>query len=126
MSMTLEEELNSHFVSPEAEFMGEKLAPYTEGSRLLMMQVRGDDDSPVYFIWSFLYIHIILAKDKKEAIKLAWNKDLFREKVIDWMDNKTQQDRDTASALVASIIEKSNKGQIEVIPTPGQSQEGNA
>ena len=68
MSISLEEELNSVFISPQKEFMGEKLAPYTEGSRLLLLQVRDDNDSSFYFIWSFIYVHILLAKNKKDAI----------------------------------------------------------
>ena len=123
MSISLEEELNSTFVSPEREFMGEKLAPYTEGSRLLLLQVRDDEDSSIYFIWSFIYMHIELAKDRKEAIKLAWNKNLFREKLFLWADNKTQSDRDIATNLVSSIIEEANKGQVDVVPLPGASQQ---
>jgi hypothetical protein len=127
MSISLEEELNSTFVSPEREFMGEKLAPYTEGSRLLLLQVRDDEDSSIYFIWAFIYMHIKLAKDRKEAIKLAWNKNLFREKLFLWADNKTQSDRDIATNLVSSIIEEANKGQVDVVPAPGASQQsGNA
>jgi hypothetical protein len=127
MSITLDEELNSAFISPEREFMGEKLAPYTEGSRLLLLQIRDDEDSSIYFIWSFVYMHIELAKDRKEAIKLAWNKNLFREKVFLWADNKTQADRDMATNLVSLIIEEASKGQIEVLPTPGAVQQsGNA
>jgi hypothetical protein len=123
MSISLEEELNSTFVSPEREFMGEKLAPYTEGSRLLLLQVRDDEDSSIYFIWAFIYMHIELAKDRKEAIKLAWNKNLFREKLFLWADNKIQSDRDIATNLVSSIIEEATKGQIEVLPTPGAVQQ---
>jgi hypothetical protein len=123
MSISLEEELNSSFVSPEREFMGEKLAPYTEGSRLLLLQVRDDEDSSIYFIWAFIYMHIELAKDRKEAIKLAWNKNLFREKLFLWADNKTQSDRDIATNLVSSIIEEANKGQVDVVPLPGASQQ---
>ena len=127
MIISLEEELNSSFVSPEREFMGEKLAPYTEGSRLLLLQVRDDEDSSIYFIWAFIYMHIELAKDRKEAIKLAWNKNLFREKLFLWADNKTQSDRDIATNLVSSIIEEANKGQVDVVPAPGASQQsGNA
>lgn len=127
MSISLEEELNSSFVSPEREFMGEKLAPYTEGSRLLLLQVRDDEDSSIYFIWAFIYMHIELAKDRKEAIKLAWNKNLFREKLFLWADSKTQSDRDIATNLVSSIIEEANKGQVDVVPAPGASQQsGNA
>jgi len=127
MSITLDEELNSAFISPEREFMGEKLALYTEGSRLLMLQVYDEADSSIFFVWSFIYMHTELAKNRKEAIKLAWNKELFRDKVLTWADNKTEADREVATSLVSSIINEANKGQIEVVPTPGASQQsGNA
>jgi len=124
MNDILNEELNSAFVQPERQFKGEAIAPYTEGSRLLLLQVRDEQDSSVFFIWSFLYIHIQLAKSKKEAIKLAWNKDLFREKVMDWIENKNEQDRAEATNIVSSIIEQSQKGQVE--PIGSNSESGNA
>ena len=124
MNDILNEELNSAFVQPERQFKGEAIAPYTEGSRLLLLQVRDEQDSSVFFIWAFLYIHIQLAKSKKEAIKLAWNKDLFREKVMDWIENKNEQDRAEATNIVSSIIEQSQKGQVE--PIGSNSESGNA
>jgi hypothetical protein len=125
MSISLDEELNSSFVSPEREFLGEKLAPYTEGSRLLLLQVRDDEDSSLFFVWAFIYMHIQLFKNRKEAIKLAWNKNLFREKVIEWMENKTNVERDIAGNLVSSIVEEANKGQVEPIPSTTPAQPGN-
>ena len=125
MSNEILDELNSSFVSPERDFKGEKLAQYTEGSRLLLMQVRDDGDSSVYFIWSFVYLHILLAKNRKEAIKLAWNKDNFRESLMDWVSSKGEKDRDDATVLVSKILEESSRGQIEVIAEPGQTQGGN-
>ena len=126
MSISLDEELNSAFISPQKEFMGEKLAPYTEGSRLLMLQVYDEADSSIFFVWAFVYMHIQLEKNRKDAIKLAWNKDLFRDKVLSWADSKTEMDREVATTLVSSIISESNKGQVEVIPTAGSSgQVGN-
>jgi len=126
MSISLEEELNSAFISPEKEFMGDKLAPYTEGSRLLMLQVYDEADSSIFFVWAFVYMHIQLQKNRKDAIKLAWNKDLFRDKVLSWADSKTETDREVATSLVSSIISEANKGQVEVINTTGSSgQVGN-
>jgi len=126
MSITLEEELNSSFVSPERDFMGDKLAPYTEGSRLLMLQVYDEADSSIFFVWSFIFMHTQLAKNRKETIKLAWNKESFRDKVLSWADDKTEADREIATALVTSIINEANKGQVEAVPTAGSSnQPGN-
>ena len=124
MNDILNDELNSAFIANERQFKGEAIAPYTEGSRLLLLQVRDENDSSVFFIWAFLYMHIQLAKSKKEAIKLAWNKDLFREKVMDWIENKNEQDRAEATNIVSAIIEQSQKGQVETIgnnPEPGNA-----
>jgi len=126
MSISLEEELNSAFISPQKEFMGEKLAPYTEGSRLLLLQVRDDEDSSIYFIWSFIYVHILLAKNKKDAIKLCWNKDLFREKIMEYIEGKTEADREIATTIVSNILDEAQKGKVDVIPTPHQPDLGNA
>jgi hypothetical protein len=112
----LEAELNSAFVSPDRYFKDQRLAPYTEGSRLLLLQVRDDADSSIYFIWSFLYVHILLAKDRKAAIRLAWNKDEFREKLMEWSEEMTPEDRDTAGLLVAAILSEANKSRVAVIP----------
>jgi hypothetical protein len=126
MSISLEEELNSAFISPQKEFMGEKLAPYTEGSRLLLLQVRDDNDSSIYFIWSFIYVHLLLAKNKKDAIKLCWNKDLFREKIMEYIEVKTEADREVATTIVSNILDEAQKGKVDVIPAPHQSDLGNA
>lgn len=124
MSDILNEELNSAFIANERQFKGESIAPYTEGSRLLLLQVRDEGDSSVFFVWSFLFMHIQLAKSKKEAIKLAWNKDLFREKVMDWVADKNEHDRSEATNIVSGIIEESQKGQVEIIGNKADS--GNA
>ena len=126
MSISLEEELNSAFISPQKEFMGEKLAPYTEGSRLLLLQVRDDNDSSFYFIWSFIYVHILLAKNKKDAIKLCWNRDLFREKIMEYIEGKTEADREVATTIVSNILDEAQKGKVEAIPAPHQAELGNA
>jgi hypothetical protein len=115
MNEILDSELNSAFISQERDFCGEKLAPYTEGSRLLLMQAKTDEDVPLFFVWSFLFLHIQLAKSKREAIKLAWDKDAFREKVLDWADTKTAKDREEATNLVGFILEEASKGVVEPI-----------
>lgn len=123
MSNEILDELNASFVSPEREFKGEKIAPYTEGSRLLILQTRSDEDSSVWFIWAFLYLHILLSKNRKEAIKLAWNKDRFREAVLEWLSDKNEADREVATTLVSKIIEEATNGRVETI---GGGSPGNA
>jgi hypothetical protein len=125
MNDILEEALESAFVAPQKQFKGEFLAPYTEGSRLLMIQARSDEDSTPFFVWAFVFLHIQLQKNRKEAIRLCWNKELFRESILDWIADKTESDRESASSLVASILDEANRGQVEPIPTPGATIQGN-
>jgi len=125
MSNEILDELNASFVTGEREFKWEALAPYTEGSRLLLLQVRDENDSSIFFVWSFLYLHILLRKNRKEAIKLAWNRDLFREKIIDYIQDKNENDRDTATTLVSKIIDEATKAQVEAISQPGATASPN-
>jgi hypothetical protein len=71
-------------------------------------------------------MHIQIAKGRKEAIKLAWNRDLFREKIMDFIDGKTEADRDAATNIVSNMIEEASKGRVEIIPTPNSPDLGNA
>jgi hypothetical protein len=125
MSDILDEELNATFVRPGRDYKGQPLAEYTEGSRLLMIQCKDQQDSSVYFIWSFLYLHILLAKNRKEAIKLAWDKDSFREKVLDWVADKTAEDRELATNIVSSIIDEASKARVSVVQTGEGTTLGN-
>jgi hypothetical protein len=121
----LQQELDQAFISPDRYFKDQKLAPYTEGSRLLMIQVRDEADSPIFFVYAFVYIHILLAKNRKASLKLAWDKEGFRDKVMEWSETMTEQDRDTASLLVASILNESNKPKVNVIPSGVPQPPGN-
>jgi hypothetical protein len=125
MNISLDEELNSAFVAPSKEYMGEPLASYTEGSRLLLMQVRDDADSSIYFIWSFIFIHIQLFKNRKEATKLAWDRDLFREKLLEYIDGKTEEDRAVAMKIVSAMIDEASKGRVDIIGNQTQGELGN-
>lgn len=120
------EELDNSFVTPDRYFKDEKLAPYTEGSRLLMLQVRDDNDSAIYFIWSFVLLHVLLAKDRKAAIKLAWDKDAFRDKLLTWAEGMNEQDRETASLMVSAILGEANKARVHVLPSAVPAPPGNA
>jgi len=122
---SLQQELDQAFISPDRYFKDQKLAPYTEGSRLLMIQVRDEADSPIFFVYAFVYIHILLAKNRKSALKLAWDKEGFRDKVMEWSETMTEQDRDTASLLVANILNESNKPKVNVIPSGVPQPPGN-
>ena len=65
-----------------------------------------------------------MKKCKTEAMPHPWKKNMFREKVIDWAEAKTEKDRETATNLVSQILEESGKGVVEPI-TKGFPQ-GNA
>jgi hypothetical protein len=120
------QELDNSLISPDRYFKDQKLAPYTEGSRLLMLQVRDDSDSAIYFVWSFIYLHILLAEDRKKTIRLAWDKDAFREKLMDWIAEMSEDDRTTASIMCSSILSEANKARVNVIPSAIAAPPGNA
>jgi len=126
MNDILNEELDSAFVAPAKQFKGEELAPYTEGSRLLLMQVRDENDSSAFFVWAFIYLHILLKKNRKEAIQAAWNKDGFRENLFEWVSKQSEADRDLATTICSAMVEEASKARVEVIPTPNQLPEGKA
>lgn len=122
MSEILDEELSASFVQPNKSFKGEQIAEYTEGSRLLMLQCKDKNDSSIYFIWSFLYLHLLIHKNKREAIKLAWDKDAFRERVLDWVADKTDEDRDIATNIVSKIIEEASKARVSIVQSGFEGQ----
>jgi len=124
MNISLDEELNSAFIANAKFYNGEKLADYTEGSRLLLLQVRSDEDTTMFFIWAFIFMHIQIAKNRDTAIELAWNKNLFRSRLLDWMENKNDEERSIASKLVETIVEESNKGEVAIVPS-GATASGN-
>ena len=122
----LDEELNSFFVAPARSINGEELAPYTEGSRLLLLQVRTDEDSPHYFIWAFVFLHILLKRNKKEAVALAWKKELFKEKLFEWLETKKENDRDEAARICSEMVEEAGKSRPEIIGSKNGGTEGKA
>jgi hypothetical protein len=122
MSDILDEELSASFVQPHKSFKGEQIAEYTEGSRLLMLQCKDKNDSSVYFVWAFLYLHLLIHKNKREAIKLAWDKDAFRERVLDWVADKTDEDRDNATNIVSKIIEEAGKSRVSAVQSGFEGQ----
>jgi hypothetical protein len=124
MNISLDEELNSAFIANAKYYNGEKLADYTEGSRLLLLQVRSDEDTTMFFIWAFIFMHIQIAKNRDTAIELAWNKNLFRSRLLDWMEHKNDEERSIASKLVETIIEEANRGEVTVVHS-GATASGN-
>jgi hypothetical protein len=122
----LSAELDGAFVSGERTWKGQPLAPYTEGSRLLMAQVRSEDDAGLFFIWAFLYLHLELRKDRKNAIRLCWNREAFREAVLDFSSGMTIADRDSAAAVVNAMLDEAARAETEVQATGRPAPPGNA
>lgn len=110
-------ELDGSFVADVRTWKGQVLAPYTEGSRILMAQIRGKEDVGLYFIYAFLFLHLELKKDRRNAIRLCWDKDAFREAVLDFSSKMSMGDRDRAAAIVTSMLDEAEKAETEAIPT---------
>jgi hypothetical protein len=114
----ISKELDGSFVSDVRSWKGQVLAPYTEGSRILMAQIRGKEDVGLYFIYAFLFLHLELKKDRRNAIRLCWDKDAFREAVLDFSSEMSINDRDHAASIVTSILDEAEKAETEAIPSP--------
>lgn len=119
-------ELDGAFISGERTWKGQPLAPYTEGSRLLMAQVRSEHDAGLFFIWAFLYLHLELKKDRKNAIRLCWNREAFREAVLDFSSGMTMADRDSAAVIVNAMLDEAARAETEVQPSGKPPPPGNA
>lgn len=113
----LAKELDGSFVANVRTWRGQVLAPYTEGSRILMAQIRGKEDVGLYFIYAFLFLHLELKKDRRNAIRLCWDKDAFREAVLDFSSDMSISDRDHAAAIVTSILDEAERAETEAIPS---------
>lgn len=122
----LAQELNASFVADERTWKGQPLAPYTEGSRLLMSQIRSEHDAGLFFIWAFLYLHLQLKKDRKQAIRLCWDRDAFREAVLDFSAGMSMADRDLAAAIVNAMLDEAARAETEVLPSGRPAPPGNA
>jgi hypothetical protein len=91
-----------------------------------MAQVRSEDDAGLFFIWAFLYLHLELRKDRKNAIRLCWNREAFREAVLDFSSGMTIADRDSAAAVVNAMLDEAARAETEVQATGRPAPPGNA
>lgn len=124
--LDISQELNGAFVSGERSWKGQPLASYTEGSRILLSQIRSDNDAGLFFIWSFLFLHLELKRDRKSAIRLCWDKDAFRMAVLEFSSTMTTVDRDHAASIVNAVLDEAAKAETEVLPSRAASPPGNA
>ena len=121
----ISQELNGAFVAEARTWKGQPLAAYTEGSRLLMSQIRSEDDGGLFFIWAFLFLHLELHKDRRNAIRLCWDRPAFREAVLDFSSGMTVADREIAARLVNKVLDEATAAEVEVIPSGKPAPPGN-
>lgn len=126
MSEILNDELESMFVQPGRVFKNKPLAPYTEGSRLLLMQVRDDEDSHIFFVWAFIFLHILLLENRQKAVALAWDKAKFRQEVLDFLNDQTQLDCDSATQIVTAMVNEASNAKVKVVSSGAGGDSGKA
>ena len=85
----LNKALDKSFVINERLFKGQKLNKFSLGTRIVINQIREEIDTTEFFIWSTLFC---LVQTRAELVKLAWDKAKFREAVLNWSDDFTEQD----------------------------------
>ena len=102
---------DSPFALNQRTFKGQKLNKFTLGHRVILSQIREENDSTEFFIWSTIFS---LLKDKEEVVDLAWNKTKFRKAVIDWIDTLSEKDFEEALNVVNSIYNEIAESRIEV------------
>jgi len=102
---------DSPFALNQRTFKGQKLNKFTLGHRVILSQIREENDSTEFYIWSTVFS---LLKDKEEVVALAWNKTKFRKAVIDWIDTLSEKDFEEALNVVNSIYNEIAESRIEV------------
>jgi hypothetical protein len=107
----LESSQDQSFALNQRTFKGQKLNKFTLGHRVILNQIREDNDSIEFFVWSSFFT---LLKNKEEVIDLAWNKTKFRRAVIEWVDTLGASDYDEAVNIVNSIYNEISESRVEV------------
>ena len=122
----LSQELDGAFVPAGRTWQGQPLAPYTEGSRILLSQIRAEDDAGLFFIWAFVFLHLELARDRASAIRLCWDRPAFRGAVLDFSARMTAADRVAATAIVNAVLDEAARAETEAVPSGKPAPPGNA
>jgi hypothetical protein len=114
--------LAKQFLHPGYTFKGMQLRPYTAGTDLLFNQVLDRNDAPFTIFLSFIFIHV---RERKELRMLCWDKEKFREALLDWVDSIGQlsnEDKTEAMNLFEEMRGWAQKSSVEVIPDAAASQ----
>jgi hypothetical protein len=109
---------DSAFALNQRTFKGQRLNKFTLGHRIILNQVREENDSTQFFVLSTIFT---LLKNKDEVIDLAWDKIKFRKAVIEWVDTLDEKDFDEAINVINSIYSEISQSRVEI--AEGEKQE---
>jgi len=99
----LAKNLDKTFALGERQFKGQKLNKFTLGHRIILNQVREEQDSTEFFIWSTLFC---LVTPREKLVELGWDKNKFRGAVLDWADKFVEEDFVQAVKIVEDVFKE--------------------
>lgn len=99
----LNKNLDKTFALGERQFKGQKLNKFTLGHRIILNQVREEQDSTEFFIWSTLFC---LITQRERLVELGWDKNKFRGAVLDWADKFAEEDFVEAVKIVEDVFKE--------------------
>lgn len=99
----LNKNLDKSFALGERHFKGQKLNKFTLGHRIILNQVREEQDSTEFFIWSTLFC---LISPREKLVDLGWDKLNFRNAVLDWADSFVEEDFIEAVKIVEDVFKE--------------------
>jgi hypothetical protein len=99
----LAKNLDKTFALGERQFKGQKLNKFTLGHRIILNQIREEQDSTEFFIWSTLFC---LITPRQKLVELGWDKNKFRGSVLDWADNFVEEDFIEAVKIVEDVFKE--------------------
>lgn len=99
----LNKNLDKTFALGERQFKGQKLNKFTLGHRIILNQVREEQDSTEFFIWSTLFC---LVTPREKLVELGWDKNKFRGAVLDWADKFAEEDFVEAVKIVEDVFKE--------------------
>lgn len=99
----LAKNLDKTFALGERQFNGQKLNKFTLGHRIILNQVREEQDSTEFFIWSTLFC---LVTPREKLVELGWDKNKFRAAVLNWADKFVEEDFVEAVKIVEDVFKE--------------------
>jgi len=99
----LSKNLDKAFTLGERQFKGQKLNKFTLGHRIILNQIREEEDSTEFFIWSTLFC---LVTTRERLVELGWSKTKFRMAVLEWADKFVEEDFIDAVKIVEDVFKE--------------------